>query len=202
MIAISTMIEKLRRTFKDEDKNSFTDAELLDYIESGMAFLRRVIIATNPEYIAVPIASGVLEAGANEIELPCSAGYIFDMRIDGLKIARENISSINDTAAKGNPRKYCLLNGNRILLFPVPNKTISYSVIGVPDAPLLSAEAVTPYGSDMDNLIFEYAVIRAGIGDQFQMAQEMELMSAIAQQVTTILLRYNQSENSVVKGYY
>lgn len=202
MIAISTMIEKLRRTFKDEDKNSFTDAELLDYIESGVAFLRRVIIATNPEYIAVPIASGVLEAGMNEIELPCSAGYIFDMRIDGLKLARENISSINDTAAKGNPRKYCLLNGNRILLFPVPNKTISYSVIGVPDGARLSLEAFTPFGSDMDNLIFEYAVVRAGIGDQFQMSQEMELMGLVMQQVVTLVTRYNQCEESVIKGYY
>lgn len=202
MIAVSTMIEKLRRTLKDEDKNSFADAELIDYIESGVAFLRRLIITNNPEYIAVPMAAGgILEAGENEIELEAS-GYILDVRVNGEKIFAENISSIGDIAAEGKPKSYCLLNGNKMLLFPVPDKDVGYSVIGVPDAPLLSAEAVTPYGSDMDNLIFEYAVIRAGIGDQFQMAQEMEIMSVIAQQVTTILLRYNQSENSVVKGYY
>lgn len=201
MIAISTMIDKLRRTLKDEDENSFTDAELLDYIESGVAFLRRVIISTNPEYIAVPIDSGELQAGTNEIELPCS-GYIFDVRINGTRITKENISSIKDILAKGEPQKYCLLNGNRVLLFPAPDKTVSYFIIGVPEGARLSVEGVTPFGSDMDNLIFEYAVIRAGIGDQFQMSQEMELMGLIMQQVTTLVTRYNQCEDSVVKGYY
>ena len=201
MIAISNMIEKLRRTLKDEDKNSFTDAELLDYIESGVAFLRRVIITTNPEYISTLISTGRLDAGVNVIELTTS-GYIMDVRINGLKITRENISSIRDISATGKPTKYCQLNGNKIMLFPVPDETVNYSVTGVPDMPAPSTESLTPFSSDMDNLIFEYAVIRAGIGDQFQMAQEMELMGAIMQQVNTLIIRYNQCENSVVKGYF
>lgn len=201
MIAISNMIEKLRRTLKDEDKNSFTDAELLDYIESGVAFLRRVIIATNPEYISTMIRTGRLDVGVNVIELTAS-GYIMDVRINGLKITRENISSIRDISATGKPTKYCQLNGNKIMVFPVPDETVTYSVTGVPDMPALSMGSLTPFSSDMDNLIFEYAVIRAGIGDQFQMAQEMELMGAIMQQVNTLIIRYNQCENSVVKGYF
>lgn len=88
------------------------------------------------------------------------------------------------------------------MLFPVPNKNITYSVIGVPDGGRLSIESFTPFGNDLDNLIFEYAVIRAGIGDQFQMSQEMELMGLIMQQVTTLVIRYNQCESSVIKGYY
>lgn len=201
MIAISTMIVKLRRTLKDEDNNSFTDAELLDYIESGVDFLRRIIISINPEYIAVPIDDGDLLAGMNEIELQNNV-YIFDVRVNGQKLFRENISSIKDTEAKGVPKKYCILNGNKILLFPVPNKNITYSVIGVPDGGRLSIDSFTPFGNDLDNLIFEYAVIRAGIGDQFQMSQEMELMGLIMQQVTTLVIRYNQCESSVIKGYY
>lgn len=202
MIALSTMLEKLRRTLKDEDKNSFTDAELIDYIENGIAFLRRAIININPEYIAVPVAEGTIEAGTNEIELPGGVNYVFDVRINGRKIKRENISSIEDTSLKGEIRRYCFLNGNRLLFFPVPEKDVEYSVIGIPDNPRLSDEAVTPFNSDMDNLIFEYVVIRAGIGDHFQMSQEMEIMSLIMDQVTKLITQYNQCEEGAVKGYY
>lgn len=201
MIAVSTLLEKLRRTLKDEDKNSFTDDELIDYIEAGVAFLRRAIIAANPEYIAVQVDAGVVPAGDNEVELESSC-YVLDVRVNGKKVRRENISSIEDTGAKGDIKKYCLLNGNRLLFFPVPGASYSYSVIGIPDAPRLSAEACTPFGSDMDTLIFEYAVIRAGMGDSFQMSQEMEVMGMIMQQVTKLVTLYNQCEEGTVSGYY
>lgn len=202
MIAISTLLEKLRRTLKDEDKNSFTDDELIDYIENGIAFLRRVIINSNPEYIAVPIASGTVDADTNEVELPGDVNYVLDVRVNGKKIKRENISSVGDTTETGEIKKYVLLNGNRMLFFPVPKKKATYSVIGIYDSPLLSVEAVTPFNSDMDNLIFEYVIIRAGMGDHFQMSQEMEVMGIILEQVTKLVNQYNQCEEGLVKGYY
>ena len=56
MLEIRPLIARLRRTLKDEDENSFTDAELLDYISDAITFVRRLIIPLNPEYIAVSIA--------------------------------------------------------------------------------------------------------------------------------------------------
>ena len=202
MIAISTLIEKLRRTLKDEDKNSFTDEELIDYIESGVGFLRREIINRNPEYLAVPVACGTVDAGKNNVELPGDVNYVLDVRVNGKKIKRENITSIEDTTEKGEVAKYVLLNGNELLFFPVPQKAVKYSVVGVYDSPRLSVEAVTPFNGDLDDLIFEYVIIRAGMGDHFQMNQELEVMSVIVEQVKKLVEQYNQCEEAVVKGYY
>lgn len=52
MIEVKSLIARLRRTLKDEDENSFTDSELLDYISDAITFVHRVIIQLNPEYIA------------------------------------------------------------------------------------------------------------------------------------------------------
>ncbi len=202
MIAISTLLERLRRTLKDEDKNSFTDEELIDYIENGVGFLRREIINRNPEYLAVPVSHGTIDAYINEVELPGDVNYVLDVRVNGKKIKRENITSVGDTTEKGEIEKYVLLNGNRLLFFPIPQKAAKYSVIGIYDSPRLSIEAVTPFNADFDDLIFEYVVIRAGMGDHFQMNQEMEVMSVIVEQVTKLVNQYNQCEEAIVKGYY
>ena len=70
MIEIKSLIARLRRTMKDEDENSFTDEELLDYISDGVAFIRRIILPVNPEFIATTLASGTLDKGQFQSTLP------------------------------------------------------------------------------------------------------------------------------------
>lgn len=201
MISVETLLDKLRRTLKDEDKNSYSDEELIDYIEAGISFIRRIIISENPEYIATGVARGTIPAGTNELELP-TACYVYDVRIDGKKIPRENLSSIKDITQEGDIKKYVLLNGREILFFPIPQKDQEFKVMGVFDQPRLSPTSNTPFNSDIDNLIFEYVILRAGMGDQFQMAQETQLMQVIATQVEHLLNIYNECEQGQVQGYY
>lgn len=201
MISVETLLDKLRRTLKDEDKNSFSDEELIDYIEAGISFIRRIIISENPEYIATHIMGGTVVAGENIIELPTSC-YVYDLRVDGKKIPRENLSSINDIKATGDIKKYVLLNGREILFFPIPQKDQEFLIMGIYDQPRLSPTSNTPFNSDIDNLIFEYVILRAGMGDQFQMSQETQLMQVVAQQVEHLLNIYNQCEQGQVQGYY
>lgn len=201
MIAVETLLDKLRRTLKDEDKNSFSDDELMDYIDAGISFVRRIIISENPEYIARIITMGTLEPEMNRLELP-TACYVFDVRINGKKIPRDNLSSIKDTEEKGEIKKYVLLGGRRIMFFPTPERECDFMVAGVYDQPRLSLSGNTPYNSDIDNLIFEYVILRAGMGDQFQMSQETQLMQVIVQQVERLLNIYNECEQGQVQGYY
>lgn len=201
MISVETLLDKLRRTLKDEDKNSFADDELIDYIEAGISFIRRIIIAENPEYIVSGIAKGIIEPDVNKLELP-AACYVYDVRVDGKRIPRENLSSIKDITETGDIRRYVLLNGREILFFPIPQKEQQFMVSGVYDQPRLSLTSNTPYNSDLDNLILEYVILRAGIGDQFQMSQEMQLMQVIASQVERLINIYNETERGHVKGYY
>ena len=150
----------------------------------------------------MPVACGTVDAGKNNVELPGDVNYVLDVRVNGKKIKRENITSIEDTTEKGEVAKYVLLNGNELLFFPVPQKAVKYSVVGVYDSPRLSVEAVTPFNGDLDDLIFEYVIIRAGMGDHFQMNQELEVMSVIVEQVKKLINQYNQCDESIVKGYY
>lgn len=201
MIEIKSLIARLRRTLKDEDENSFTDDELLDYISDAITFVRRAIIAVNPEYIAVPVAEGELESSENEVTLSGSMEQLVDVRIDGAKIKRENINAIENTREVGQVNKYCLLNRKRVLFFPLPQEPCSYEIVGIKQQSEITMDDSTPYNNDIDPLIFEYAVIRAGMGDMFQMSQEMSIMTNIVDQVVSIVRMANESEDNFVEGY-
>lgn len=201
MIEVKSLIARLRRTLKDEDENSFTDAELLDYISDAITFVRRLIVSTNPEFISVPIAKGTLEKGENEVKLPSSVELIVDMRIDGVKIRRDNINAVKNTEEIGKINRYCLLNRRKVLFFPVPEEPSRYEIIGIKQFYDLSLNDTTPYGNDIDPLIFEYVVIRAGMGDMFQMSQELSVMANIVEQVNTLVRNTNDSEDNFIEGY-
>lgn len=201
MIEVKSLIARLRRTLKDEDENSFTDAELLDYISDAITFVRRLIVSTNPEFISVPIAKGTLEKGENEVILPSSVELIVDMRIDGVKIRRDNINAVKNTEETGKINRYCLLNRRKVLFFPVPEEPSRYDIVGIKQFYDLSLNDTTPYGNDIDPLIFEYVVIRAGMGDMFQMSQELSVMANIVEQVNTLVRNTNDSEDNFVEGY-
>ena len=201
MIEIKSLIARLRRTLKDEDENSFTDDELLDYISDAITFVRRLIIPLNPEYIAVSVAKGTLAGGENEVKLSASLQQVVDVRVNGVKIRRDNISAVGNTEETGEIKRYCLLNRKRVLFFPIPQDSCSYEIIGIKQQPELTLNDSTPYGSDIDPLIFEYVVIRAGMGDMFQMTQEMSIMSTIVEQINSLVRGANESEDNFVEGY-
>ena len=201
MIEVKSLIARLRRTLKDEDENSFTDAELLDYISDAITFVRRLIVTTNPEFISIPIAKGTLEKGENEVILPSSVELIVDMRIDGVKIRRDNINAVKNTEESGKISRYCLLNRRKVLFFPVPEEPSKYDIVGIKQFYDLSLNDTTPYGNDIDPLIFEYVVIRAGMGDMFQMSQELSVMANVVEQVNTLVRNTNDSEDNFVEGY-
>lgn len=203
MIAIKDMLKQMRRTLKDEDKNSYSDDELLSYIHSGILFVRRMIILLNPEYLSVQLAQGVLKPGNNKITVNKSTSYIYDVRINGKKIKKEILSSIPDTEEESDVVKcYCFLNMNTVAVYPIPQKEVKYVVTGIPDNERLSLTSVTPFNADIDNLVAEYAILRAGMSDMFQMSQETQLMSTIAQQVENLVMVRNEASEVVVNPYY
>lgn len=202
MIEIKSLIARLRRTMKDEDENSFTDEELLDYISDGVAFIRRIILPVNPEFIATTLASGTLDKGQNEVKLSGSIQQLVDVRVNGKKVRMTNINAIDDSTNIGRIDCYCLLNRSKILFFPLPEAPCTYEVIGIKQQPELTLADSTPYNNDFDTAIFEYAAVRAGMGDMFQMSQEMQIMTNVAEQVENLIRCTNNSEDNFVRGYY
>lgn len=202
MIEIKSLIARLRRTMKDEDCNSFTDEELLDYISDGIAFIRRIILPVNPEFIATTIVSGTLNKGDNQVKLSNGVQQLVDVRVNGKKVRMTNINAIDDTSRTGRIECYCLLNRSKLLFFPLPAEPCTYEVIGIKQQPELTLADSTPYNNDFDTAIFEYAAIRAGMGDMFQMSQEMQIMTNVAEQVQNLIRCTNDSEDNFVRGYY
>ena len=202
MIEIKSLIARLRRTMKDEDENSFTDEELLDYISDGVAFIRRIILPVNPDFIATTLASGTLDKGQNEVKLSGSIQQLVDVRVNGKKVRMTNINAIDDSTNIGRIDCYCLLNRSKILFFPLPEEPCTYEIIGIKQQPELTLEDSTPYNNDFDTAIFEYAAVRAGMGDMFQMSQEMQIMTNVAEQVENLIRCTNNSEDNFVRGYY
>ena len=203
MIAVDELLKQIRRTLKDEDKNSYSDDELLSYIQSGIVFVRRIIIQLNPEYLSVPLAEGTLEPGNNKITVDKSTSYIYDVRIDGKRIKPEILSSVPDTEETSDVVKcYCFYNMDTVKVFPIPTKAVKYFVVGIPDNERISLGSVTPFNADIDNLVAEYAILRAGMSDLFQMSQETQLMGTIAQQVENLVMLRNDPGSTVVKPYY
>lgn len=201
MIDVKALISRLRRTLKDEDENSYTDEELTDYINDAIAFIRRIIIPMNPEYIAEHISNEMLYADNNEIMLPNNVQSVVDVRIDGKKLRRDNISSIKNTRETGEANCYCLLNRTKVVIFPRPIKAYYYEICVITEQPLLSIDDKTPFPNDFDTLIFEYVVIRTGMGDMFQMSQELSVMGSIVEQVSNIIRATNESEDNFIQEY-
>ena len=187
---------------KDEDCNSFTDEELLDYISDGIAFIRRIILPVNPEFIATTLASGTLDKRQNEVKLSSSIQQLVDVRVNGKKVRMTNINAIDDSNRIGRIDCYCLLNRSKILFFPLPEEPCTYEIIGIKQQPELTLADSTPYNNDFDTAIFEYAAVRAGMGDMFQMSQEMQIMTNVAEQVENLIRCTNNSEDNFVRGYY
>lgn len=201
MIAVNMLIDKLRRNLKDQDSNSFTDEELLDYINDGVSFIRRLLIELNPEQLTTLLDKGELKAHTNEVTLDDDVAYIYDVRINGKKINRNNLSAVNDTEREGTIECYVVTGGNNVLFFPIPEDTVSYSVSGIKTGNMLGMDDKVPFSSEYDTVVFEYVVARAGMGDHFQMSQEMELMGSIVGQINNLIQKQNKSDIGVIKGY-
>lgn len=202
MSSVSKMIERLRRTLKDEDKNSFTDEELVDYISDGISFVRRIVLEHNPEYLSKIIADGYLPKGTNRIDFHSEASYLLSVRVDGKELKRQHFSDIDDLSEEGVPKKYCSLGDKTVLVYPLPEKDCKYTVFGVIKQPAVTANTILPFDNDINSLVAEYAIARAGMSDHFQISQETQLMSVLVSQITTLILRQNRSEGDVVRGYY
>ena len=68
MLSVQTLARRIRTRLHDTDSITYDDAEILDCINNGVRFIRRVIANTRPALLLSEV-EGILEAGTRSIVL-------------------------------------------------------------------------------------------------------------------------------------
>ena len=199
---VTEIIDRVRMNVSDyEQEVGFTDTELTGWVNAANRFLRRIVLANKPRLLASAPITGTLAAGTNKATLNVMPMRIISVRIDGKTIVPVSPDTIEDLTDTGTPTKYYLLGLYDIMLHPVPDKQVSYSITIVPENTSLTLESSLPLPNDFDDAIIEYTTIRAQLRNEFDMSQELSIMSTVVEQITS-MLRAIEPKRGVVAGYY
>ena len=187
MIPVKDMITRIRAETHDHQMAGFQDWEIIMYLNDGLRFLRRIIMDVYPSMLIDIDMEGELGEGDNAIYTYQPISSIIDVRIDGEHIDLINPRTIGKLTKTGKPRHYYLSGTNCLKLWPVCDKTYSYSVAAVGDFEPMTIDSETPVTNELDDFIKEYAIIRMSTTNEFDLSQETSLMSNIIQQITSRL---------------
>lgn len=201
MLSIETIIKRIREAVHDEREIGYEDETILTCINGGIRFLRRTIKDYRPSMLVESPIIGTLQAGENYIDLDVIPTKFIDVRINNERINSINMVLIEDLDRKGTPVGYYQTGLSTIHFYPTPNREVSYRILVVGDFKEVGLEDSSPYPNDFDDFLIEYAVIRLGLGNEFNMAQETELMSTIHEQIKKNLLGFDNVAN-LVSGYF
>lgn len=217
-MTIKEMIDRLRLSAHDEDEIGYTDAALLNYINDGVRIVKRTIAGIRPMLLSVrftgivPVTDTDGEAAA-EVIVP---GVIkFDRKISqfiDVKVGDKRLQQINwvdkdmmnvccPAASDGEPRFYIACGYDAIEVLPHPGAGVVYNIIAVPDMSYLGLEDEAPFPEDITDFVYEYALARASLTNEFDMSQETSIIGMLTGQVEAYL--YRQSPTDVqTSGYW
>ncbi len=185
MLPIKSIVNQIRITTKDTDseQNSYKDEELLMYVNAGIRFIRRSISKLNPLLIADYQRSFTLEANENDVDLESNVYRVIEVRNNGKVLSPTNYFEIKDKSAYGTPNKYCMIGNRHVKIFPLSNESCTVDILAINDSGELNLGDTSPFVTDLDDLIIEYAVLRCGMSDRFTMTQETQLFASIVTQL-------------------
>jgi hypothetical protein len=199
--SVADIITRVRVNIADTDEIGFTDSDLIGWINAANRFLRRLVIFYKPMLLVGAPYTTTLASGSTNVTLPSMPMKIIDVRVDGVKASAISIESIDDTSDTGTPEKYYLYGLKDVYFYPVANKDCTIKVIYVPENTVLTADSEMVLPNDFDDQIIEYTTIRAQLRNEFDMTQEMSIMSTIVDQVQQMLSGVEKKSN-VVTGYF
>lgn len=206
MMSYDDLIHRVRYNTHDEQVTGYTDETLMGFINDGVRFIRRIAMKVAPDVISDIDLTGELEPGECRIQLDDDIviSHVSELRVNGRRLEQVNRRDIIDTSHLGEPIGYYMTGFKTINLYPVPNEAATYSILAVSDfrfVPVTSSKEPTPFPNELDDFLVEYCVIRASVTNEFDMSQEMSIMSSILSQLMEYLNSFAQ--NSIqVDGYW
>lgn len=203
MLAVEELIKRVRILVHDEQETGYDDIVILNCLNTGSRFLRRMILQLKPELLS-NVTKGNLNANENIIELDFIPVKIVDIRINGKRIIYKSRADILNMDKHGFPYAYFITGLKTINLYPIPDKPINYEILAVEDIKEMTLSdddnGKSPFPNEFDDMLIEYALIRLSMGNEFDMSQEMSVMSQIVAQLENILRE--RDTVYVISGYY
>ena len=146
--------------------------------------------------------AGILTAGENSITLANRPTKIISVTAGGKALEETELAFATHKTDDGaqEPKEFYLTGTQTINFFPTPKEPTPYKIRTVDDIAELVWEDNSPLNTEFDDFLIEYAVIRLGVGNEYDMTQESQLMANIAAQIQEVLIP--PPVGVIVKGYW
>ena len=202
MLSVETLARRIRKRLHDNDKITYDDDEILDCINCGIRFIRRLIANMRPALLMSEV-EGVLPAGVKSITLENRPTKIICVLAGKPKKALEETElafAIHERDTEDEPREFYLTGTQTINFFPTPNSPTEYVIRTVDDIDELAWEDKSPLNNEFDDFLVEYVSVRLSVGNEYDMTQESQMMSNIMAQIQKILMP--PPAGIIVKGFW
>lgn len=193
------MIIRVRSSVHDKQETGYTDDDILGYINDGVRLMRRTILDIAPALLADgPITGRLFRDNFVVMDKPITQVInVFADRKRMRALSKEEVA--NDV---GRPYGYFISGFNTINFYPFLKDPIDYSITVVSDMQLLTMQDASPFPNDLDDFLYEYAVIRASISNEFDVSQETSIMSTIISQLENVVRNMQRNVGLTVAGYW
>ena len=103
MLSVQTLARRIRHRLHDTDEITYSDEEILDCINCGVRFIRRIIARLRPALLMSEMA-GILTAGENSITLANRPTKIISVTAGGKALEETELAfAIHKDDAEGEP---------------------------------------------------------------------------------------------------
>ncbi len=121
---------------------------------------------------------------------------IFDER----PLEETNFQHIRRKSAEGKPHWFYREGLKNLKVYPKPKKETAYTVRMIDDIEELKLHDSTPFMSEFDDFLIEYATIRLSISNEYDMTQEQQIFANIHAQISQLLMP--PPAGVMVRGYW
>lgn len=157
MSLISELLVQARFELKDLDKNQYSDYQLIEKYNEGNKILRKLILDNFPSMLAITETGTITNSLTT---LTKKTLRINDIRVNGNKVCKIDLSQVQDKTKTGTPIYYQMINLNTLSWYPVPDKEYTYEVLYIPEGTPMDETTDSGYPSEIELLLVQFIVSR------------------------------------------
>jgi len=191
VLSVQTLVRRIRQRLHDTDKITYDDEEIIDCINNGIRFIRRVVASINPALL-MSEHQGILTTGLESITLTVRPTKIINVTIgdEGKPLYQTEMSlAIHEGIYEtGEPKSFFLTGAKTVHFYPKPATNTKYVIRTIDDVEEIGAEDSSPLNNEFDDFLIDYVVIRLSVGNEYDMTQENTLMANIVAQIQQLVM--------------
>ena len=172
MLSVETLTNRIRTRLHDSECITYEDDEILDCINCGIRFIRRLIASMRPALL-MSETEGTLAKGANKITLSIRPLKIISVTAGGKALEETELAFaiFKDSERTGKPKEFYLTGTQTVNFYPTPDEPTPYKIRTVDDIEELTSAGTSPLLTEFDDFLVEYAAIRLSVGNEYDMTR-------------------------------